>query len=127
VNVDGYLVQFNMYAIAGSEPEALTRVKVWRALAAGTGFEPGIGRVTPVPDADLPASVLRLLQAARERVRRPASAAVRHDAINALSTFFDGDITFAGELVESIEQRSGHLPGALAAALVDAGPVREPA
>lgn len=119
--IDAYLAEFKVYVIAGSKPEVMDRVKVWRALAVAAGFEPGPGRVSAVPVGQLPASLTRNLQEARAKIEGPARDFERERAVAALASHFDGDIGFAAELVGSIEQKTGHLPAALANAIADAG------
>jgi hypothetical protein len=124
--MDAYLAEFKVYVIAQSKPEAMGRVKVWRALALAAGFEPGPGRVSAVPAEQLPASLVHTLEEARSKVEGPARDFERDRAVAALASHFDGDLDFAGELVASMEQRrGGHLPASLAHALADARVISE--
>jgi hypothetical protein len=117
--MDAYLAEFKVYVIDESKPDVLARLDAWRALAVACGFEPGGGKVSTVKPGELPRSVLGELEKARAKVNGPASPALRSRMLTALASHFDGDLGFAGELVESIEQERGSLPAALANALAD--------
>jgi hypothetical protein len=119
--IGAYLAEFRMYVFAEDQPDAVERVKVWRGLAAGMGFEPGPGCVTGVSDGALPGPAAEAL--ARARKNDVATPSARWQAITTLAKHFDGDVGFATELVESIEQEHGSLPAGVANALANA---REP-
>lgn len=123
--MDAFLAEFKTYVVAESQAHAMERVRVWRTLAVASGFEPGPGRVSAVPAGELPAAVARIVEKMRAKTDGPAPDHVRARAIAALATHFDGDLGFATELVESMEQKTGHLPAAIAHALADATKPKE--
>ncbi|HWJ49567.1 MAG TPA: hypothetical protein VNR42_01025 [Solirubrobacteraceae bacterium] len=117
--MEAFLARFEMYVIERSQADVMPRLRSWRTFASAVGFEPGPGTVRLVAEHELPAEVARLLERARAKADGPAPDHVRARAIEALASHFDGDLGFAGELVESMEEK-GALPAAIAHALADA-------
>lgn len=115
--MEAFLVEFKMYMTAGDQAAAMAQIRVWRALAAAAGFEPGGGQVRAVSEAELARYPQLLSTLKRARDGEAASDHARRRAVEALASHMGGDLTGAGGLVEAIERELGFLPAEVAKAL----------
>jgi hypothetical protein len=125
--MDAFLAEFKCVVFAGSPGEANERIRVWRSLAVAAGYEPGPGRVSALRDHELTVGVTQALEKARVESNPAASDYARETAIRGLAHHFAGDLSFAREVVESIERETGPLPAVIAKALASASTTGVPA
>lgn len=116
--MEAFLVEFKMLVIAESTTDAMSRVRVWSALASAAGYDAGSGRVSRASQRELEGFPVLLEQLEKARVKAVAPTHLRERAVQALATHLDGSIERAGGIVGSIEQRTGELSIELANALI---------
>ena len=119
--MDAFLAEFKVYVLAKDTVEAGERIQVWRSLATACHLDPGSGKVTVLRAGAMPGDVERALQKQRDRLEGVASDRIRDQAIAGLASHLEGDVSFATELVESMEAKRGQrIPAAIATALAEA-------